>query len=102
MHTDRRPFALPAWFRLLTGRGLGPIEAGARTGETPLDATLKELFLQEEAKNELFLNSLILFGIIPVLALVAVVIAFIERSISIPCSTWPASGWLFPITCRCT
>jgi hypothetical protein len=71
MHRDRRPFALPGWFRLLTGRGSGPVEAGTRTAVTSLDATLNELFLQEEAKNELFLNSLILLGIIPLLARLA-------------------------------
>ena len=78
MDEDRRP--LFGWIRLLTGHGPGAAaDGGSRRSGTPLDATLRELFLQEEAKNELFLNSVILFGLIPLLVLVSGVIAVIEK-----------------------
>jgi response regulator RpfG family c-di-GMP phosphodiesterase/signal transduction histidine kinase len=77
MDKDRRPFPLPGWVRLLTGRGHGASTGGGARAE--LDATLKELFLQEEAKNEVFLNAVILFGLIPLLAVVAIIITVLER-----------------------
>jgi len=79
MKTPRGHGLFPAWMRLSSLRGPAAPEKDGRRSDGEVQAgTLRDLFLQEEAKNELLINSIVLFAIVPLAALVAGLIIAVE------------------------